>query len=1051
MSITARPFQQATIKAALKTLTRKNGPRRFLVADEVGLGKTIVASGVIQSLSIQKRKHSDQPLCVLYVCSNLAIAKQNIARLINFMPEDERKKAIAAIDRPSLLPTQEKPNPDVAVNIFSLTPSTAIPTRKGQRQDGRMEERALALVLLLKIAPSGINGKRLYRVFRRLAGKSSFKALVRNFTVMEKSGKLGGTEFRRIFNESLRETLGLKPGQHLPPRISQMQDDKDQHSDLIGATRTALALAGLRSLSADLVIFDEFQRFRDLTDESSKPLNEDNEDRLRDRAAKLVLKEIRGGASEGGPALLLLSATPYTPYREKPEKDQQDNKTDQNSDFFHLVSFLSDNPNAAKNSRMLFGELSNELRKGQLNSLRAIELRDTLISTLSPLISRTERPRLPNSSGTVENETKSIYADLLPCDMKPFHEMHSCFLQEDQSWVVPLWQSVPLPMQTLGSRYLAWSRKGASPEESVLTTEQRDAHKTPVHWPHPKLRALMSELSQTQMTLPWLAPSMPWWPLQDGWKESDKHNSFNSKLLVFSRFRAVPTALAGIISYTTESRLLSSQNSRKKISYKQVSQRRWLQPTPDRPGFLMELFHPSPFLSDLEPLAAPLGNFRRMKEAVVQQLRNKLSALDIRVFPGKSASRARAWELLAAIEKKAGLWDMSISAWSDISKDKDVDLSTLSTILQRWDIAANKLCTSITENDLSELASLSLESPGVAMLRALRRHWPDAASEEHFKHIVSVAWKGLRNYLDNSLFAVVLSDRDTNKYPAAIRKATISGNLESVLDEHFWYLSTDGSGDWHKRLDEFEASLGLRDANVTFQDPASRTSVELNESSSFNLRCHVAVPLTEGRSVVPQVSGSGRMKDSETPIRSDEIRKAFNSPFWPNVLVTTSIGQEGIDLHPWCNALAHWDLATSPVALEQREGRITRFASLSVRKAIAAALREDLVSAGTQYSPWVYLAALAEVKLKDESGLSPWWITHGAKCRKLFVSVPGSELQERYDSLARERALYRLVLGMPDQDGLMSILDAQSQKFDPADIRKACIDLSAYNISKDKS
>ena len=50
MSIQAKPFQQATIDAALRTLGRKTGARRFLVADEVGLGKTVVASGIIQAL-----------------------------------------------------------------------------------------------------------------------------------------------------------------------------------------------------------------------------------------------------------------------------------------------------------------------------------------------------------------------------------------------------------------------------------------------------------------------------------------------------------------------------------------------------------------------------------------------------------------------------------------------------------------------------------------------------------------------------------------------------------------------------------------------------------------------------------------------------------------------------------------------------------------------------------------------------------------------------------------------------------------------------------------
>ena len=37
-----------------------------------------------------------------------------------------------------------------------------------------------------------------------------------------------------------------------------------------------------------------------------------------------------------------------------------------------------------------------------------------------------------------------------------------------------------------------------------------------------------------------------------------------------------------------------------------------------------------------------------------------------------------------------------------------------------------------------------------------------------------------------------------------------------------------------------------------------------------------------------------------TLARLPEVREAFNSPFQPFVLATTSVGQEGIDFHWWC-------------------------------------------------------------------------------------------------------------------------------------------------------
>jgi len=368
--------------------------------------------------------------------------------------------------------------------------------------------------------------------------------------------------------------------------------------------------------------------------------------------------------------------------------------------------------------------------------------------------------------------------------------------------------------------------------------------------------------------------------------------------------------------------------------------------------------------------------------------------------------------------------------------------------MEKWDEVADKsgeISEISRETDLPALVALALESPAVVLFRALSRHWPECNQAENLPQVLSVIWRGLRGYLDKSWFVSALGERDGGKYPGAIRNAVIEGNLESVLDEHFWFLSNDGVGDWGVRLEEVEKSLRLRDASVTFHEGSGAGGANLNDASSFGIRCHVAVPLAEARK--GRSSGDGPHAEADAnaddgPLRPDEVRKAFNSPFWPNVLVTTSIGQEGLDLHPWCNALVHWDLANSPVALEQREGRITRFGSLSVRRAIALKLRSQL-EPGQDSSPWIRLALLAEEKLKDESGLSPWWVVEGGDCKKFFLSVPGGEQQERYASLARERALYRLVLGMPDQADLIRLLDAQGK--DPETLRGVCIDLSAYN------
>jgi superfamily II DNA or RNA helicase len=92
----AKGFQRATAEAALATLANKDGPRRFLVADEVGLGKTIVARTIISEMIKRRRR----PLVVFYVTSNLNIAHQNRGKLLEFLEtEEEQDRASAASDR----------------------------------------------------------------------------------------------------------------------------------------------------------------------------------------------------------------------------------------------------------------------------------------------------------------------------------------------------------------------------------------------------------------------------------------------------------------------------------------------------------------------------------------------------------------------------------------------------------------------------------------------------------------------------------------------------------------------------------------------------------------------------------------------------------------------------------------------------------------------------------------------------------------------------------------------------------------------------------------
>jgi hypothetical protein len=82
-----------------------------------------------------------------------------------------------------------------------------------------------------------------------------------------------------------------------------------------------------------------------------------------------------------------------------------------------------------------------------------------------------------------------------------------------------------------------------------------------------------------------------------------------------------------------------------------------------------------------------------------------------------------------------------------------------------------------------------------------------------------------------------------------------------------------------------------------------------------------------------RVMGAWSHADPGTPPRTlytgkpDIVLALFNSPFGPDVLVTTDRLSEGVDLHRCCRHLIHYELDPSPVRTLQRNGRVRRVGS----------------------------------------------------------------------------------------------------------------------------
>ncbi len=124
-----KDFQRQTVDYVFERLYADGSPRRFLVADEVGLGKTLIARGVIARAIDHLRGKVDR-VDIIYICSNGDIARQNINRL------KVSGQHTAFASRLTLLPLriEEMRKAKSGVNFVSFTPGTSFDVHGGLGQ-----------------------------------------------------------------------------------------------------------------------------------------------------------------------------------------------------------------------------------------------------------------------------------------------------------------------------------------------------------------------------------------------------------------------------------------------------------------------------------------------------------------------------------------------------------------------------------------------------------------------------------------------------------------------------------------------------------------------------------------------------------------------------------------------------------------------------------------------------------------------------------------------------------------------------------------------------
>ena len=202
------------------------------------------------------------------------------------------------------------------------------------------------------------------------------------------------------------------------------------------------------------------------------------------------------------------------------------------------------------------------------------------------------------------------------------------------------------------------------------------------------------------------------------------------------------------------------------------------------------------------------------------------------------------------------------------------------------------------------------------------------------------------------------------------------------------------------------------------------------------MRTHFAVAFTRGES---------KDKDAD---RKKTVRNAFNSPFRPFVLASTSVGQEGLDFHNYCRRIVHWNLPGNPLDLEQREGRINRFECLAIRQNVAKRY------GNIQFEHDIWDEMFEEAYRRENGGkkgcsdLIPYWglstTENMVKIERIVPMYPFSKDGLNYERLIKILSLYRLTLGQARQEELLDYIFKNYDEKQQEKLKELFINLSPF-------
>lgn len=1067
-----KDFQRVTVDYVYHRLYEDNDQvKRFLIADEVGLGKTLVAKGVIAKVVDKLWDKPNHRIDIVYICASQDIARQNIARL-NII--DERNMAVPS--RLTLLPLHLKEFKKRQLNFVSFTPGTSFDLRS---RGGVMYERALIYHLMCQAWNLGsvAGPKNLLQIDVK---RENWHYQLDTF--LSKPENKINRELAQLYIQALRKD------KHLYQRFSDLvsrfnrhrkhipREDRQEQLALVGDLRHLLARSCLSALEPDIVILDEFQRFKYLLE---------GDDEVAQLARDLfTFPDVR---------TLLLSATPYKMYTMHHESAEDDHY----ADLLRTVRFLFDSEDQTGAFKQELQSYREELfRFGNNGTSGLAQAKDAIEARLRQVMVRTERLSITtNRDAMLESHVHP--GSLTAQDLRAFALFDGVAQQLQTGDTVEYWKSAPYLLNLMeksgykikrefinqldaqNSKLLPLFQAGQS---TLLDWTAIQAYQT-IDSGNAKLRTLMAQtVKRGAWKLLWIPPSLPYYQLTSG-PFSDPELKDFTKALVFSSWQIVPKVIAMLCSYEAERSMVTAFD--KETTYQEERRKRRpllrfaftkLADGESRYTGMSNftLLYPCLTLATrLDPLNLCLDLTQSkdlpLIEEVIKTATKHIELLMTPILQRYASSKGRVderwyWAAPALLDRyhHSGLvsnWfedENEETAWRfmvENQTEEEVDTNFAEHVDLFYQRFKDTSQLGVPPDDLFEvMAKMALASPAIVTLRAFLRFssktdWgATVAPALTAAAKVALGFRSLFNMPDSTTLIRYLHAGDDTRYWESVLDYGVNGNLQAVIDEYL-HILRDVLGLVDKSLDiaaptiaeELHKAVSLRTVRLNFDEIEVQPKVRISDAFTY-LRCRFALRF-----------GNDEAEDgSET--RLDQVRNAFNSPFRPFILATTSIGQEGLDFHQYCHEIYHWNLPSNPVDLEQREGRIHRYKGHVIRRNVVRAFPiSTLMGRGEMLAdPWQTLFELAQAARQQEhNDLVPFWIFEpnegqaGCKIKRHILALPLSRDRDRLTSLLRTLVAYRMVFGQPRQEDLINYLQIHlGSDFNLDELLQYRIDLS---------